>query len=92
LKKLRWSEASVQDLEEISEYLHRNHPSFAQETIQRIYNSARSLRQFPEKGRHGKLRGTRELALAPLPYVIVYSVHSERVHLLRIFHGAQNRT
>jgi toxin ParE1/3/4 len=91
LKKLRWSLAAAGDLEEIDRYLNLNHPVFALETVRRIYSSARSLKQFPEKGRPGKITGTRELVLTPLPYVIVYSVESERVHLLRIFHGAQDR-
>lgn len=91
MKKLRWSLAAAGDLEEIDRYLHLNHPAFALETIRRIYFSARSLRQFPEKGRTGRITGTRELVLAPLPYLIVYSVELERVDLLRIFHGAQER-
>ena len=68
-----------------------NHPAFATETIQRIYDSANSLKQFPGKGRPGKALNSRELALSPLPYLIVYSIEPEFVHLLRIFHGAQER-
>jgi addiction module RelE/StbE family toxin len=92
LKKLRWSVAAVNDLEEIAKYLKLNHPNFANETIQRIYNSAKSLKKFPDKGRLGKIVGTRELILVPLPYLIVYSVELETVEILRIFHGAQDRT
>jgi len=89
--KLRWSTAAANDLEEISSYLHINHPSFALDTIQRIYRSAKSLKQFPEKGRPGKLEGTRELVLSPLPYLIVYSASTDFVQVLRIIHGAQER-
>lgn len=91
MKRLRWSIAAADDLESISLYLHVNHPNFASGTVTRIYLSARSLRQFPEKGRPGLIEGTRELVLAPLPYLITYSYSEECVHLLRIFHGAQQR-
>jgi toxin ParE1/3/4 len=83
--------AAANDLEEISNYLHANHPAFADETIRRIYASAKSLRQLPEKGRPGKTAGTRELVLTPLPYLIVYSIEPERIHLFRILHGARDR-
>ncbi|WP_396127291.1 type II toxin-antitoxin system RelE/ParE family toxin [Acidicapsa acidisoli] len=44
----------------------------------------------PRRVAPGKILGTRELILSPLPYLIVYSVEEERIHVLRIFHGAQN--
>jgi toxin ParE1/3/4 len=83
--------AAADDPEHISSYLHTHHPDYAVHTLQRIYSSARSLRQSAEKGRPGRIEGTRELVLTPLPYLIVYSVSAEGVHLLRIFHGAQER-
>jgi toxin ParE1/3/4 len=89
--RLRWSLAAANDLEEISRYLHINYPAFALSTVQRIYNSAKSLKQFPEKGRPGRVQNTRELVLTPLPYLIVYSIEGEFVYLLRIIHGAQER-
>ena len=50
-----------------------------------------SLPGLEEMGRPGREPGTRELVEAP--YIIVYEVHRERheVHILAIFHGAQNR-
>jgi toxin ParE1/3/4 len=47
------------------------------------------LTQFPLRGRAGKRDGTRELVLSPLPYMIVYTVNEETVHVVRILHGAQ---
>jgi len=83
--------AAAEDLAKIGSYLHANQPAYASETLQSIYLSARSLRQFAEKGRLGKMDGTRELVLSPLPYLIVYSLSAECVQILRIFHGAQER-
>ncbi|MDF3062048.1 MAG: ParE toxin of type toxin-antitoxin system, parDE [Microvirga sp.] len=50
-----------------------------------------SLPGLAEMGGPGREPGTRELVEAP--YIIVYEVHRERheVHILAIFHGAQNR-
>jgi toxin ParE1/3/4 len=83
--------AAADDLEGIAGYLHLHHPSFEAETIRRINDTAKSLKRFPFIGREGKISGTRELVLAPLPYLIVYSVDDLWVHLLRILHTSRDR-
>ena len=47
-------------------------------TMRRLYGAAKSLKQFPHRGRIGRKDGTRELIIAPLPYVIVYGVELEQ--------------
>ena len=89
MRKIRWSIAAANDLEEISNYLDQHHPPFAVPTIQRLYSSAQSLRAHPYVGRAGKKPGTRELVLAPLPYLLIYSVEEEVVHILRFLHTAR---
>jgi len=83
--------AAADDLEGISDYLHLHHPSFAASTIQRLYDAAKSLREFPNTGRGGKKTGTRELVLAPLPYLMIYAVDDQSVHILRFLHTSQDR-
>jgi plasmid stabilization system protein ParE len=83
--------AAADDLEGISNYLHLYHPSFANPTIQRLYNAAKSLKTFPYAGRVGMKSGTRELVLAPLPYLMIYAVDDQSIHALRFLHAAQDR-
>ena len=83
--------AAVDDLESIAEYLHLYHPSFAASTIERLNAAAKSLKSFPHAGRVGKKTGTRELVLAPLPYLMVYAVDDHSIHILRFLHVAQDR-
>ena len=83
--------AAADDLEGISDYLHLHHPPFANSMIQRLYDSAKSLKQLPYVGRVSKKSGTRELVLAPLPYLLIYAVDDQSVHILRFLHAAQNR-
>jgi toxin ParE1/3/4 len=82
--------AAADDLDEISNYLYLNNPSFAATTIQRLYDSTKLLRAHPHSGRLGKKSGTRELVLAPLPYVVMYAVDEHAVHVLRILHGSRD--
>jgi hypothetical protein len=47
-----------------------------------------SLHTFPNRGRLGRVDGTREFVFAPLPFVAVYELHGD-LQVLRILHGAQ---
>jgi toxin ParE1/3/4 len=87
--QLRWTEEAANDLEHIADYLLLHSPDRAQELIQRIYDAPSSLLTLPNRGRPGKLPGTREHVLSPLPYVVVYAVRGEVVFVIRILHGAQ---
>jgi toxin ParE1/3/4 len=89
--RIRWAPAAADDLRVISDYLRENHYSFAQSTIRKLYLAAGSLKKFPRRGRIGQVANTRELVTAPLPYIIVYAVNSDFVHILRVIHGAEDR-
>ena len=54
-----------------------------------IYERAESLVSFPFKGHIGRIQGTRELVMAPLPWIVVYRV-DEVVEMVRVYHGAQD--
>jgi len=88
--RVRWTVPAADDLEGIKSYLERHYPHFAEPTVRAIYQRVRSLKTAPNRGRAGHLSGTRELALTPLPYIIVYAVKAEAVEILHICHGAQN--
>ena len=56
-----------------------------------IYDAIQSLRLMPYRGRPGRLNGTRELVVRALPYIVIYQVLDERLLILNIVHGAQER-
>ncbi len=88
--RLRWTVPAAYDLDSIRNYLVQHHPHFAEPTVRTIYRQVRLLKTSPKLGRPGHIAGTRELALAPLPYVVVYSLKAEAVQILHIYHGAQD--
>jgi toxin ParE1/3/4 len=88
--RIRWTVPAANDLASIKDYLEKHFSHFAEPTVRTIYNRIRSLRTAPNRGRPGHRSGTRELALTPLPYVVVYSVKTEAVEILHIYHGAQD--
>jgi plasmid stabilization system protein ParE len=83
--------AAADDLESIADYLYLHHPSFATATLQRLYDAAKSLKNFPYMGRPGMKGGTRELVLTPLPYLLIYAVDDNAIHILRFLHTSRER-
>jgi toxin ParE1/3/4 len=67
----------------------------AERVAARVLSAASGLAGTPERGRPGRVAGTRELVLPPLPYIVVYAVEEHpaagsgaRVVVLRVLHGA----
>ena len=87
--ELRWTEEAAADLEHITDYLFQNAPERAAELVRGIYNAPAALLTFPYRGRAGRKEGTRELVLSSLPYIVVYQITGEVIHVARILHGAQ---
>lgn len=88
--QLRWTTVAADDLEGIAEYLFEKSPQNAAQLIRKVYEAPSNLRTYPNLGRPGKKDGTRELVIAPLPYIIVYQIVGDIVYILRILHGAQD--
>jgi len=63
----------------------------ALKTVRTIFERVEQLVTFPHRGRMGREEDTRELVLAPLPYIVVYRVKDSAVEILHIYHGAQDR-
>lgn len=87
--QLRWTRDAADDLHQIADYLTTHVPERAADLVREVYDAPTALLEFPHRGRPGKKAGTRELVLAPLPYLIVYQVRDNIVFVVRILHGAQ---
>jgi toxin ParE1/3/4 len=88
---IRWTPAAAADIEYISNYLDEQHPNYRLPTIRKLYDGILSLQSFPNRGRRGREKGTRELVYSPLPYIVTYRVKDQIIEVLRVYHRAQNR-
>ena len=88
--QIRWTAPAADDLESIKNYLQKHYPHFAEPTVRMIYRRIRALKTAPHQGRPSRRSGTRELTLAPLPYVVVYSAKADAIEILHVYHGAQD--
>ncbi len=89
--RIRWTLAAAADLEHIKDYLTEHSPRLAQSTVLELYETIRSLKTSPHRGRVGREEGTRELVFTRLPYIVAYRIKEQTVEVLHIFHAAQHR-
>jgi toxin ParE1/3/4 len=87
--RIRWSPLATEDLFRIAEYIARENEPAAQRVAKAIYENVTQLNSFPNRGRRGRIEGTREMPVPSLPFIVVYRVAEEIVEIARIIHGAQ---
>jgi len=86
--EVRWSTIAVKDLEHIFHRIEKDNPTAARETVKAIYDGCEALKDFPHRGRPGRMSGRRELVFSP--YIAVYQVKEHAVEISRIYHGTQD--
>jgi toxin ParE1/3/4 len=85
-----WTTAARRDVNEIWDFIEVRNPDAAELVSSEILRAVEGLLQFPKRGKPGRIKETRELVVAGLPYVVVYLLADERVVILRVLHGAQD--
>ena len=78
------------DLRQIRDYLGRKNPYAASRVAVELVSACDRLEPFAERGRPGRVPGTREL-VSVWPYVIAYRIQGDNVEILHVWHGAQLR-
>lgn len=86
---VRWTRRAVRRLDQIGAHIARDNPAAAARTVARLVAEADALAARPAMGRPGRLRGTRELVIPALPYIVAYRITSDSVDVLTIMHIAQ---
>lgn len=76
------------DLRKIVEHIPLDNAAAALEMFNHVERSVEQLVYFPNSGRVGRIRKTRELVITGTPYIVVYLVGSE-ITLARVIHGAR---
>jgi len=87
---VHWTLQARDDLTRIGDYIRADRSeTVARDVVLRIAAAVEMLADFPQGGRAGRVRGSRELVIAGLPYLAVYRVRRSGVEILRVVHGAQ---
>ncbi len=88
---VRWLSKAIAERNAQLAYIARDNPRAAIEQGDRIQSAANGLADFPEAGRPGRRRGTRELVITGTSFLAVYRIRAKaaEVQILRLLHGAQ---
>ncbi len=91
MRDIYWLERAAEDLYRIVTRLEESNPDYAQRVYQAIQTTAGNLASFPNLGRQGRVKGTREIVVPKLPYILPYrDVEAEnRIEILAVLHASQ---
>jgi toxin ParE1/3/4 len=88
---VRWLPWAVADRHAQLAFIASDNVRAAIEQGDRIQAAVDRLADFPQAGRSGRKRGTRELVISGTPLLAVYRVRENpaEIQILRLLHGAQ---
>ncbi len=86
--KVRWSVQAEQDRRAIWDHIATENPQAAARLDELFADAAASLADLPQRGRIGKVPGTREI-FPHDTYRLVYEIDGETVWLLALIHTAR---
>lgn len=87
--RVRWLASALHNLEDIGAYIAHEDPAAALRMVDRVEICTDGSENNPERGREGRVDGTRDLVIPGTPYLVVYRLGAGTVDLLRVLHGAQ---
>lgn len=87
-KRIRWTLRALRRLDEIGAYIEQDNPDAAARVVARIVTAVDMLSELPATGRVGRIKGTREVVLADIPYIIPYRVGRD-IEIITVMHAHQ---
>lgn len=84
-----WLRLALQDIHEIAAYITQDSPEAARVVARRIWQESQGLCSLADRGRPGRVPGTRELVLEGLPYFIAYRIRGKAVQSMRVIHTSR---
>ncbi len=88
--RIVWTKRATNHLRSAYSYWHRAESEEAADImLDRILSRVELLEHNPESGRRGRIAGTRELVLKPLPFVLAYRVRRTKIEIVALLHGAR---
>jgi addiction module RelE/StbE family toxin len=87
--ELSWTLDALDDLDQARRFIAESAPRAAAKLGKRILDAVEGLLLYPNLGRAGRVRGTRELVVSGTRFVVVYRVSLDQVQVLRVLHHAR---
>lgn len=86
---IRWTTRAVRRLDKVGNDIATDNPAASARVISRLVLAVDLLAEQPAMGRVGRIKGTRELVFADVPYIIPYRVTRTSIEILTVMHTSQ---
>lgn len=87
--KLFWLPKAIANRGDQLKYIAQDNPHAAIEQSNHIRKQVNLLLEYPEMGRPGRTKGTRELVISRTSFIVVYRLKAQRIEIMRLLHGSQ---
>lgn len=89
--KIEWLPRAEKNLNDQLDYIEQDNIQAADTVAERVQRQTGQLARFPELGRAGRMRGTRELVISRTSLVLVYQLRPKlaKIEILRVLHSSQ---
>ncbi len=86
---IRWSKEATRHLAAAAhEYVAADNPRAADQMLDRIIDAVEHLSFYPNAGREGRVKNTRELVIVNTPYIVAYRIKNKNtIQVLAVLHG-----
>lgn len=85
-----WTDEAKAHLEDIYQYIKRDAPFYAAQTVDKLTRRAGQLVDHPRSGRVVPKYGDENLReLIVYPYRLIYRIKTDRIDVIAVFHGAR---
>ena len=85
--QIRWSPEAVEDIEEITAYIHKDSPLYAQKVVEELISASRRLIQFPSRGRKVPELTSTHRECFVYSYRLIYRIEEQHVLIVAVIHG-----
>lgn len=86
---VKWTKQALNDLESAREFVTSEHPQNLELTIENIQSSIGQIKIFPEIGRVGRVKGTRELVFSQMPFILIYRKMKSSIEIISLLHQSR---
>ena len=84
---LRWSEEALEDIESIANYIERDSPNYAKSVVEKIFDKAELLEEFPELGRVPEFNDPAVREIFIYSYRFIYKYSGQEILVIAVIHG-----
>lgn len=88
--RVSWSPTALDDVDAIAEYISRDSPAYTRAVVNKLLDTARNLKTFPNAGRTVPELGDEAIRECFVySYRLIYRIHEHNVVVVAVVHGSR---